>query len=647
MQNDQQWISSFTSLSRKIHFKETPVSIERFICEDKFIGKLTRQGEEIYPRWKKELDFIMREPTKYVPVFTGAIGTGKSRAAIIGIAYCMYVLLCLRNPWGYFHKDAAGKMAIVFFNLNKTLSESRGFSILQNYLLSSEWFRERGRISGTVEQKVYFDLFEYVLASPQAQAEIGQDVILALMDEVDSPKATPKTKEKVIKSVQSALRRLENRFVLHGQTLGKFFIVASKQERAAFIDAFVAKRKNNPEVHIVDIPIWEAEEKAEFGDKTFPVMLGDIYTPSKVLDTDEDVRKALSDGFKIIHVPDIPKFKRAFQDDIVGSLRDFAGISVSYLRKNKLFSSEKFLLDCYDPEKKDPVSQITIPLGTKDDKELIHFLDVNAIRVPRGVPRCIHGDVAYAEGDNAYGLGMSCVSGWKKVSREAEDGTIKVEKLPVIETDFVMRIVAPEGDEIPMNRVRKFIIDLKKILGFNIIVCTFDLKLLSTDTTQILENVGIRCEYLSLDRKPEIYGTYRDLVKEGRWVCHRQPYLHFELVNLEVDPVSGKIDHPEEVATIHVLEDGNTEEIVMKGSKDLGDATAGSSYKAREECQLPPDVEVMKKAFADTTGTRKLDEFWWVDKHSLGGAGTKSKKESESKSKPTSGFKDIFERSQK
>jgi len=642
MQNDAQWIISFTSLSRKLQFKELPVSVEEFICNDRFIGKLTRQGEEIYPRWKKELDFLMREPSKYVPVFTGAIGTGKSRAAIIGIAYCMHVLLCLKDPWGFFKKDAAGKMAIVFFNLNKTLSESKGFSILQNYLLSSPWFRERGRVSGTVEQKIYFPLFEYILASPQAQAEVGHDVILALMDEVDSPKSTMKTKEKVIKSVESALRRLENRFVERGQTLGKFFIVASKQEKAAYIDAFISKRKNNPEVYVVDIPVWEAREKAEYRDcGRFTVRLGDLYTPSKILDTPEEIRKALADGFKTIQVPDTQKLRRAFLEDIVGALRDYAGISVSYVRKNKLFKTEKYITDCYDPKKEDPVRMITIELGTKDERDLINFLDVEKIRLPRGVPRCIHGDIAYAHGINAYGLAMSGISGWSQINRENEYGEIVLEKLPVVETDFVMRIVAPEGDEIPISRVRKFIIDLKKIYHFNIILTTFDLALMSKDTAQILEKAGIECDYMSLDKKPEIYRSYRDVVREQRWVCHNHKYLHFELVNLEDDPVTNKIDHPEEVVLTQMGEDGSIDEQVVKGSKDCSDAVAGSAMKAIEKCEMPPDVEIMKRALTVETKKEELPPFWWVTE------GSKRKnEESKKENKINQGFKNLFKKSQ-
>lgn len=647
---DENWLTTFTSVTTKLYYKETLVSIQEFIRSERFIGKLTKKdgipGKAIWPRWKRELSFLMEEPTKYIPVLTGAIGIGKSRAAIIGIAYVMYLHLCLRDPWAYYGKAAGGKMAVVFFNLNKTLGESKGFRILQNYLLSSDWFKNKGRITGNLEKTIHFDLFDYILASPYAQAELGQDVIAALMDEVDSPKAGLKQKQKVITSVESALRRFEDRFVNHGQSLGKFFIVASKQENLSFVNAFIVKKRKHKAVHIVDIPKWEADETEFYGSKMFPIQIGDIYSPSKILESKEEVKESLANGFKVIQVPE--QFRRAFEEDTVGALRDLAGISASYLRKNKLFKSEKYLLNCYDQDKKDPVSVVTIYLGNKEtDKDLMYYLDVNKIRIPRFVPRYIHGDVAFSH--DAFGLSMSGISGWKEIPRTLEDGSTIADKVPVVETDFIMRIKAPENDEIDLGKIRKFIIDLKKIHGFNIDLCSFDLKLLSIGTTQELEKAGIKCKYFSLDRNPQYYRNFRDdLVKEERWVCHKHPYLHFELVNLEEDSNTNKIDHPKEVAVMEFLDDGNTNEVVIEGSKDCADSTVGSAINALENCKVPPDIEIMKKAFKPTTGEKgRFTGLWWLD-NSTSRRKEEETTEEEKKTRNdlASKYKNIFKRSQ-
>jgi len=650
---DQRWLTTFTSATTKIHYKETPVSFLEFLRREEFLGKITMDengtpGGAIFPVWKRELSFLMSEPTKYLPILTGAIGIGKSRAAILGIAFVMYLHLCLRNPFSYYRKQAGGKMAVVFFNLNKTLGESKGFRILQNHLLSSEWFRGKGRVSGNLEPQIHFDLFDYILASPYSQAELGQDVIAALMDEVDSPKAGIKQREKVIKSVESALRRFEDRFVVKEQSLGKFFIVASKQENLSFVNAFIAKKKGHSAVHIVDIPKWEADER-EFEDcNKFLVKIGDKYTLPKIIESEnseDEIREATANGFQIIQVPEV--FRRAFDEDIIGALRDLAGIGADYLRKGRLFKTEKYLLQCYDPKKQDPVSMNTVYLGVKEEeKELISFLDVNKIRVPRHVPRFVHGDIAFSR--DAYGLAMSCVSGWKENPRTQEDGSIVVDKVPVVETDFVMRIKAPEDDEIDLTKVRKFLITLKKSFGFNIVLCTFDLKLASTDTTQILEKAGIPCKYESIDKNPQWYRSFRDdLVKNGRWICHRHGYLHFELSHLEEDPNTNKIDHPKEAVVPITKEDGSLDEIVLEGSKDCADSVVVSSEKAREACKTPPDIDIMKKAF-EKKEEDPFSDLWWVDEGSIRGGKKKieEKKEEALRNDLASKYKNIFRKSQ-
>lgn len=595
---------------------EAPVSMRRFLTDSDYlgaslIGKGNKPGAAVYPIWHRVLGELSNQPEKNLPIFTGAIGTGKTTAAILGIAHVMHTILCLRDPWSYFRKTAAGKMAIVFFNLTQSLGAARGFGLLQSYLLQSPWFKERGRVCGSgLNPKIDFPIFEYVSGSPYSKGfgVQGHDIIAALMDEVDAPSESDKQRIRVLQAFEAGYRRFEDRFVTSSQiddrrlTLGKFFLVASKQETLSFLNTFVAKMKNSPNVYIVDIPVWEAKEDEHCGIK-FPVMLGNIYVPSKVLGqgdretfevNQEAMDAALKNGFQILQVP--VEYLEACQRDIVGALRDYAGISITGLRKSKLFPSEKLIVDCYDPAKRDPVSMLTIETGLHDDVNFAEYLDFKAIRVPRNVPRFIHVDIAYSNksgSGDALGLSMSCISGW--VDRTVEDmedgGQMKIEKCPIVETDFAMRIIGRPGDKIPLNKIRKFIIDLKRVYNFNVRLATYDLDLLSEDSKQILERVGIKSESLSLDKNPQIYRGFRDLVHDKRWCCHRNGYLHFELVNLEDDPDKNKIDHPNEVVDMEILENGDSRDVVVRGSKDMADATAGSVENALRSSVAPPSAE--------------------------------------------------------
>ena len=576
------------------NYREKPPSMEQFLSDPQYLGTLTGGGKVVYPVWKKALEIVAREDSRYLAVFTGAIGTGKTRAAVYGALYALCRILCLKDPWAHFGLTAGGQMSIVFFNLTKSESESRTYQLFQSHLLASPWFRAHGSIVGSVQNpRVEFPLVKYTFASPFVQGfgSQGEDVIIALMDEIDSPAATNAQRQKVIQAYENARRRLESRFVIRGETVGRFFMVASKQDRLAFLNAFIAKYKTSKNVYIVDIPIWEAKPNSNYCGRKFKLSIGDVHNPPSILDTDEALTKALQTGFQIIEVP--IEYHEDFSKDIVGSLRDIAGISTSSIRKTKLFPSESILAKCYsgDPN---PVKQMTIEVGLdEDDLNLLEFLDLSGIPISRSTPWFIHVDYAFSGNGDSLGLAMSCISGWSKKVHEEPDGSFRVEKVAVTYTAFAMRIRGHPGDRIPLHKIRKLILDLKIIHGFNINEVSFDLAIATEDMKQILQRSGVTCSDLSVDKQPNRYREFRNRVFEGLWSTPINPYLHFELKNLEDDPEKNKIDHPDEVAEIEFLEDGSTREIVMKGSKDVADAVVGSVSLAIERCIVPPDIEVM------------------------------------------------------
>ena len=233
------------------------------------------------------------------------------------------------------------------------------------------------------------------------------------------------------------------------------------------------------------------------------------------------------------------------------------------------------------------------------------YMDLSAIRMPRHIPRCIHVDISFAH--DATGIAMSCIREWREVDVQNVDGTFRRERAPIIETDFAMRVKAKEGSRIPIHKIRKLVLDLRAA-GFLIQKFTSDLQLLSEDTKQLLLAAGIPASDFSLDKTAQAYFDFRNLVYEGRWVCHRQQRLLLELKNLEQSPLDKKIDHPEKFLDIEFLEDGGIREIVMEGSKDLADAVAGSVVNCFYDAAIPMNVKLMNDLLGRTaTGREQAD----------------------------------------
>ena len=57
---------------------EKPVSVEQFIKDESYLGKVTSKGNAIYPIWIDALNTIFTDDSKIQVVLTGAIGTGKT-----------------------------------------------------------------------------------------------------------------------------------------------------------------------------------------------------------------------------------------------------------------------------------------------------------------------------------------------------------------------------------------------------------------------------------------------------------------------------------------------------------------------------------------------------------------------------------------
>jgi len=603
-------IISYLDSLYEMDYKERPVSVEMFICDDKFLGKVTNNGKAIYNIWKQELNHILNEDSKTMIVLTGGIGTGKTNSAIMGMCFVLHKLLCLKDPWGFFNLSGGDKMSVAFFNLTKDLGKSKGFNLLQSFLLNSSWFKERSTsITGTKYPVVNFSLFEYILASPYSKGfgTIGAHVVAAIMDEVDSPTESVKQKERVLSAYKATSRRFESRFVIGGESIGKFFLVASKQDDVAFLNTFVDEMKGAKNVHVVDIPLWEAKPAANYCGEKFTILIGDAYTKPKILSKIEadDARK------QKLNIIDVPiEHRISFEQDIVGALRDIAGISTAGARRRKLIPSEEFLLKCYDIEKPNPMDRFEVITDLRDSIDFIKYIDLSKLRVPKEVPRYIHEDIAFT--NDAVGLGCSCVKGYKTVNVQREDGTFGIKKVKLIETDFAIRFVAKAGNEIPAFKVRKFILDLRS-LGLNIQGFTADLRLASADTFQILTAAGIKCDSLSLDKSPQAYLDFRSLVFEERWTIHPYPFLHFELKHLEIDETTGKVDHPEKVKDVEILADGDAKEVVMYGSKDLADGVVGSVIDALWGGVIPPPkeqiMEIMSKVRSEPIEKEDLEKM--------------------------------------
>lgn len=121
-------------------FKRKPVSIDQFLEDDYYLGKV---GFSVFKIWRKELRTIFSSGEDIGEwIIRGTIGGGKSYVAVIALTYKIYNLLCLNDPQEYCGLASGTPIVFGLFNIYKYLAKATSYQYLVNFIKSSPFFIE-------------------------------------------------------------------------------------------------------------------------------------------------------------------------------------------------------------------------------------------------------------------------------------------------------------------------------------------------------------------------------------------------------------------------------------------------------------------------------------------------------------------------
>lgn len=528
----------------EVDYEEIPVTIDEFICNDKYLGKVTGNGTLIYPFWREKYREIFDPSKNYEEmVFTGAIGIGKTRTGVICLCYLLYRLMCLRNPNAYFNLLEGDKITIFFLNITLDLARGVGYNTMHEFLMASPWFMERGVVTG-VKNLVYNPPKNIIIEYGSSGGHgLGKAIFAAMLDEVDFKKSGIKgtsaldASNAIMEAYHVIKGRISSRFIKHGVLYGKLFLVSSKKSEHDFLEQYVKKMKG-PKMLVIDEPQWVVKPKGTFSDTTFPVAVGNRSLKSMVLPDDltEEQRKSyIQQGYSIIDVPE--NYRDEFKLDINKALMDKAGISI--IGATSFFNYDMFS-QCYIESYKNPFITEVITTGMHDDLKLSDFFEIDKVPYEvRSMPQFIHIDGSLT-GDRT-GISDVGVSGLKETKQYNGANEIVSNEM-MYKHIFTVGIKAPHGTEISFEKTRQFIYYLKAS-GFNIIGVSLD-GFQSADMKQMLITQGYDATIISLDKTPQGYLALRSAMNDNRIGLIHLDLLETELVQLQRDVSTGKLDHP-------------------------------------------------------------------------------------------------------
>lgn len=522
-------------------YEEIPVDIDTFLEDPNYLGGTTNKGKAIYPAWRIAMREIMKDPYKYTTVvFTGSIGTGKSTVAVFIALYMLYCLMCLKDPHSYFGIEATQNNIMFIFN-NLTLSKAyKGvMGTFMGHCLKSPWFLARGRVVGDVNKtflpnkRIRFDIAseEYHVTSTDCFCFIfdeANDVLHNSGNYQDSM---------AMQILNAANQRIRSRFRAKDRSafFGKSIVISSKQSEMAFLEQYTQDmiNKDPNSIYVFDKPQWEVIP-IELSGQTFNVAYGNKNAKSRIMSQDEDVEQTKLQGYKVLAVP--IEYRKDFEDNLNRALTEVAGVSVSYIDK---FFSREYVSNSIDKHRLNPFSQDVLIVGLRDEKNYKDYFD------PLKIPAEWQTEKIYMHFDtskNKDRTGISAVS----------QSRINPEEVHHL---FTVYIEAPKNDQICFKKHEDFIFYLYDELGWDIKNASSD----GFNSAQLKQNFmlhGIEADYLSPDRTAVPYISLQRLLYDGLMKIIEIPLLEKELVELNMNNETQKIDHP------------------VQGSKDGSDSLA-------------------------------------------------------------------------
>jgi hypothetical protein len=628
-------------------YRVAPVDITTFLTEPYFLGET---GASLWPKLTDDLVALF-EGNYEEATLGGSLGWGKSFFSTTAMTYVLYQMSCLKNPQRAYGIDVGSHIYVAMISVTERVAKRVVINELIGKIRHSRYFQEHFPSKEAPSQlEVRFpNNVQVVAGSTTSSAMIGLNVFSGLIDETsflgESKKLDRLGREVLVDQgeaiYKSIIRRMKSRFQRVGRLPGVLILASSKERPAAFIEKRVqqAREVDDPMVFVREYATWDVQPSEKFSGKFFKVVVGNERIASRILpsdDEDEETRYREL-GLQIVSVPE--DYRNDFIADIDGALRDIAGVATDVI--SQYMNRTEKVYDCQD-------STLENPIGYEDGGEVLESWVANtplpiqwhriAVEYKRRLPggyeeeawrpkrhpeavRYVHIDPSITA--DRSGVCIGHIAGWTEVVRRDANGEEYNELAPRIETDLVLQVIPPPGDEIMLADLRGIVYQFIEH-GFNIGYVSLD-SFQSVDTIQQLKKHGLEAEVVSVDKTTEPYDVLKAAMYEDRFRMQRHTVALQEFRTLQRVPSRGgkvKIDHPKRNP------DGTP------GSKDVADAVAGVVYSLTQRVPgrpMPPMMST-REGFDE-----KQDNSWVTDGRTLVRTESKGPKKPPSITGPTKG----------
>ncbi len=550
----------FAGLVPEAHrYRLLPVDLRTFVESRRYLG---RRGI-VYPA---VMDAIaeMNDGSYVESVLTGGIGSGKTTAALLGMAWQHYLLSVLKDPHAAFGLDPASEILSVFQSLNARTARDNDYTRFRHMIAASPYFREVFPPDATRGAEIAFP--RRIVArslTGNVHAAIGANVMNALLDEINfmqivedsAQSADGGVFDQALEMYNGIVRRRKSRFLRDGRLPGMVYLVSSKRYPGEFTDRKIeeARReraeRGRSSIFVYDRTVYDIKPAGTYGAARWSLFLGDTTRRPRILSDEESGEEGAAvppeDAHLIRRIPH--EFKSEFEHDLLSAIRDIAGCST--------LATNPYLINTEAVAAAFGARPSVLSLERTDFVTTRPAILREHIAHPQE-PRLAHVDLAVS-GDSA-GVAVGYVERFVDVPRSGMQGGSTIERMPRIAFDLVLEVTPPRNGEIEFESLRRLFYALREA-GMNLKWIGFD-TYQSRDSIQLLRQQGFVTGTQSMDADSTAYDVAKTALYDGRVAAPAHEHARTELIRLERDPRTGRIDHP------------------AGFSKDCADAMAGVIY---------------------------------------------------------------------
>ena len=368
--------------------------------------------------------------------------------------------------------------------------------------------------------------------------------------------------DQALEMYNSIVRRRKSRFLIKGKMFGLLCLVSSKRYPGEFTEQKAEEARKqlaatgSTDIYVYDRRLWEVKPDDTYCGEWFNVFVGDPNHKPRIMDEGEEPRP--DSRHLVLAVP--IEFRSEFDRDLLSAIRDIGGMSTLALHP--------FILDT------DAVGEAFDKVPSVLSREECDFVETKVLIYPERFvnpkePRFAHVDLGLS--NDSAGVAVGHIEKFIEMSRGGWSET-----LPLIRYDLLLEVRPPRHGEIEFAKIRALFYKLRE-LRMNLKWISFD-TFQSIDSMQILSQQGFVTGKCSMDTDPACYDLFKTALYDRRVQAPLHPKAQKEIIRLERDPKTGKVDHPAD------------------GSKDVADAMAGVTYglTMRRELWLRHGIPITK-----------------------------------------------------